>query len=333
MAFQITWEQRPNSFGVDERVAVLADANNRLEIWPALGLNAFRWQTHGQELLYRNPQFFTEKRPTRGGFPILFPFPNRIGAGRFAWHGKEYQLPLGDPSGKNAIHGFAFIRAWRVVSHGTDAEQAWLTGEFHGRIDAAETLPLWPADYRIRVTYRLFERVLRVEIDVDNPDTRPLPFGVGFHPYFALAPFGGLQAVVTAAAAKVWELSENLPTGAIHEVDASRDLRAGKPYANLQLDDLLTGLAPFTRDPDERLGIIGVVRDPAGERMLTLWVSDDFRELVAFTPPHREAICLEPYTCTTDAINLQGRGIDAGLRVLEPGAHWHGAIEIHFASS
>ena len=30
-------------------------------------------------------------------------------------------------------------------------------------------------------------------------------------------------------------------------------------------------------------------------------------------PPHREAICLEPYTCTTDAINLQQQGVNAGL--------------------
>jgi len=27
MAFQLTWEKRANTFGVDERVVVLADAN------------------------------------------------------------------------------------------------------------------------------------------------------------------------------------------------------------------------------------------------------------------------------------------------------------------
>lgn len=333
MPFECVWEQRPNAFGVDERVAVLRDGKNCLEVWPALGFNAYRWQVAGHEVLYRNPQFFAENRPTRSGIPILFPFPNRIREGRFSWDGKTYQLPLGDSTGKNAIHGFATKHAWRVVDQGADAAMAWVTGEFHGSVDAAETLPLWPADYRIRITYRLFDRVLRLEIDVDNPDTKPLPFGIGFHPYFALAPFGGMQALVGAGAPKMWELIESLPTGKLLDVDTRCDLRGGQAYSHLQLDDVLTNLYPFSYDQPDRLGMVAVVQNPSGERMLTLWASDDFRELVAFTPPHREAICLEPYTCTTDAINLQARGIDAGLRVLTPGEYWRGNIEIHLASS
>jgi aldose 1-epimerase len=333
MPFQLTWEQRANTFGLDGRVAVLRDAKNCLEVWPALGFHAYRWQAGGHELLYRNSQFFTDNRPTRSGIPVLFPFPNRIRDGRFTWDSKQYQLPLGDSTGKNAIHGFAFKHAWRVVDHGADAVNAWITGEFHGSTDAPETLPLWPSDYRLRLTYRLFENVLRIEAHVDNPGTKPLPFGLGFHPYFLLAPFGGAQAIIAAGAAKLWELIDNLPSGRIIDVDAKRDLRGGREYADLQLDDVRTGLMPFARDRDDRLGMIGVVRHPSGERMLTVWTSDDFRELVLFTPPHREAICLEPYTCTTDAINLEQRGIDAGLRVLEPGEHWRGNIEIHLASS
>ncbi|HZZ80593.1 MAG TPA: aldose 1-epimerase [Gemmataceae bacterium] len=332
MSFQFAWEHRPNTLGLDDRVAVLRDARNCLEVWPAQGFNAYRWQVAGHELLYRNPQFFTENRPTRTGFPILFPFPNRIRDGRFTWAGKPYQLPLGDPSGKNAIHGFAVNRPWRVVEHGADAKKAWITAEFHGSVDAPDASPLWPADYRARMTYRLLDGVLRLEIDVDNPDTKPLPFGIGFHPYFLLAPFGGMQALVGVGAPKLWELVENLPTGKLLDVDAKRDLRGGQNYAHLQLDDVLTNLYPFSYDQEDRIGMLGVLQNPTGARMLTLWASDDFRELVAFTPPHREAVCLEPYTCTTDAINLQQRNIDAGLRVLQPGEHWLGTIEIHLAT-
>jgi aldose 1-epimerase len=52
-----------------------------------------------------------------------------------------------------------------------------------------------------------------------------------------------------------------------------------------------------------------------------------FREVVAFTPQNRQAVALEPYTCTTDAINLQPRGVDAGLLVLPPGGSWSGVVE------
>jgi aldose 1-epimerase len=51
------------------------------------------------------------------------------------------------------------------------------------------------------------------------------------------------------------------------------------------------------------------------------------------TPPHREAVCLEPYTCTTDAANLQPRGIDAGWLTLEPGQRWSAVFEMAVAQA
>ncbi len=331
MSFQVSTESRCNSFGVNEQINVLSDAANRLEVWPALGFNAIGWRVGGRELLYRSPQLFTENRPTRSGFPILFPFPNRIAAGRYTWAGKAYELPIGDPANKNAIHGFVVQRPWRVIDQGASAGSAWITGEFQGSIDAPETLAQWPADYRLRLTYRLLDHVLRVEAVADNPGATPLPCGLGYHPYFSLAGFGGAQAIVTVAASKFWELRENLPTGKLLDVDDARDLRHGQYFAGLALDDVMTGLYNFAFDPQEQLGLIGVVQHPAGERMLTLWTSDSFRELVMFTPPHREAICLEPYTCTTDAMNLTSRGIDAGLRTLAPGERWETVVEAHLA--
>jgi aldose 1-epimerase len=65
-----------------------------------------------------------------------------------------------------------------------------------------------------------------------------------------------------------------------------------------------------------------------GAVSLQLLTSPAFRELLVFTPPHRQAVCLEPYTCVTDAINLQARGIDAGLLVLPPGGQWSGVVDM-----
>lgn len=332
MPFHVTTEKRPNDFGLEETAYVLADDVNRLEIWPALGFNAYHWQVAGLDLLYRNPQFFTDRRPSRSGFPILFPFPNRIRAGQFTWEGKQYQLPIGDPANKNAIHGFALNRPWRIVDQGEDATSAWLTGEFHGAVDAPEARLQWPADYRLRVTYRLSNHVLRVEADVDNPGIKPLPFGLGYHPYFHLAPFGGEQAIVTVAANKVWELSENLPTGKITDIDEARDLRHGRSIAGMSLDDVVTDLYAIAYDQEDHLSLVGILQSGSSERMLTMWTSDGFRELVLFTPPHREAICIEPYTCTTDAINLAAQRIDAGWRVLTLGENWRGVIEMHLVN-
>ena len=54
--------------------------------------------------------------------------------------------------------------------------------------------------------------------------------------------------------------------------------------------------------------------------------SPEFREWVIYAPTERPVVCLEPYTGTTDAVNLQPRGVDAGLVVLDPGATWTGTI-------
>ena len=53
-----------------------------------------------------------------------------------------------------------------------------------------------------------------------------------------------------------------------------------------------------------------------------------FREWVVYAPPDKPVICFEPYTCTTDAFNLQARGIDAGMVRLKPGESLKGSMRI-----
>lgn len=330
MAFRQTYEQRPNSIGRSDQVAVLEDGiGGRVEVWPGQGFNAFRWRTAtGAELLYATDTFFKGDRPSRSGIPVLFPFPNRIRAGKYTWGHKSYELSANDPSGQNAIHGFAFNTPWRVIDAGSDDSCAWVTGEWQLSKDARASAKYWPTDTRIRITYRLKIDSLAIKAVVSNRGASQLPFGLGYHPYFSLAPFGGESAVVMALAEEYWELEDSLPTGKRLAVDEARDLREGKPVAGMQLDDVLTTVRP--RQSERRRGLVAAVRHPSGRPSLEVWASSDFQDLVVFTPPHRQAVCLEPYTCTTDAINLQPRDEAAGLRVLSEGEHWNGDIVLNF---
>jgi aldose 1-epimerase len=330
--FQVSEENRPTRNGLDGRFIILEDREYaaRAEIWPALGFNCVRWATHhagrAAERLYASPQLLDESRPTRSGIPILFPFPNRIREGRFTWDGKTYQLPRNDSTQKNAIHGFACRYPWRIVGQGASEDAgAWVTGEFWASKDAPEILNQWPADHMIQITYRLRKRALAIEAVVSNPAPVALPFGLGYHPYFAL-PAAPEQTLVEVPAQEFWELRDGLPTGTRRPVDPRTDLRKPRPYAGLQLDDVLTGVDPAGAFEYPGLFRRGQVRDAAGRALLDLLTAEDFREVVAFTPPHRQAICLEPYTCVTDAINLQQQGIEAGWRVLARGGRWSGAV-------
>jgi aldose 1-epimerase len=110
-------------------------------------------------------------------------------------------------------------------------------------------------------------------------------------------------------------------------VDATRDLNTPRAFTQLQVDDVLTDL-PAARNVDEgELYPCAALHCPPGAT-LRLSCSPAFREMVIFTPPHRQAFCVEPYTCVTDAINLQQRGIDAGWRVLAPGEKWMGVVQL-----
>lgn len=331
MPFTVTTHTQPNVSNRDATLYTLAGPGQAADVWPALGFNCFSWTIvesgRPLELLYSDPALFGDGRPTRSGIPVLFPFPNRIRDGRFTWAGRNYQLPLNDPAQKNAIHGFACRHPWRVVASGANATSAWITGQFQASVDAPECIPLWPADYQLTLTIRLGFGSLRLEAEVFNPDTQPLPFGLGYHPYFKLpfAPGDNNDFLVQVPARSYWPLTESLPGGAPVPVDAARDLQTPRRYGELHLDDVLTDIS--TSAGADGLRECGIIHGD-GKVSLRLFCSPEFRELVVFTPPHRQAFCVEPYTCATDAVNLQAPGRDAGWRTLAAGERWRGVVEL-----
>ena len=261
---------------------------------------------------------------SRSGIPLLFPYPNRIAGGRYSWNGQEYQLtpdlvPF-DKTG-NAIHGFCLDRPWRIVSQ----SESSATAVFRISVDAPERLALWPADAEIEVAYELCGSSLRSVITVRNPSDESLPWGFGTHAYFKL-PLSQAstadQCTVYAPTSRMWELNQCLPSGKIQKAPAGADLSTAPAFGGLDLD------AVYTEVTAEKDDVICRITDPAGKLMLEQRCSPEFREIVAFTPPWVTAICLEPYTCMTNAINLQQQGIDAGLQILPPGKTWTGRIDI-----
>ena len=253
--------------------------------------------------------------PGRNGTPILFPYPNRVRAGQFAFHGKSYQLPIS--LAPNAIHGFALDVPWDVVEHKAEGNEASLTGRYQISKNSPEMRRNWPSDAVLQVRYGLSGRQLSMTITVTNPTVDDLPYGFGIHPYFPL-PFrasGDLAKTrVVLPAGKFWVLEGFLPTGEIRPVDDRLDFRKGQAMKGLKLDDVLTDLA-FEGDRC----VCRLVDVELGAEF-RLSFDRTFRELVVYTPPGAgNIIALEPYTQTTDAINLEARGVDAGLRVLGHG--------------
>jgi aldose 1-epimerase len=273
------------------------------------------------DVIGAQPGFETgEGQPSHNGIPILFPFPNRIAGGRYAWEGKDYEIPL-SPGHPNTLHGFCYNRPWRLVEQGDN----FAVGQFQLSVDAISLLEHWPSDFIIDVRYTLAGAALTMNVTVQNPTESPLPWGFGTHAYFRL-PLGKAghrdRCLVQAPAAEEWLLKECLPTGERRAVGADKDLRSGLTLKDRKFDDVLTGLGATGGT------IQTIITDPDAGLQVVQEFCDEFRELVVFTPPWMDAVCLEPYTCVSDAINLQASGVDAGWRELAGGKTWETEIVI-----
>jgi aldose 1-epimerase len=306
----------------------------RAEVWPAWGFNCLRWQVRQPDgswggMLFAMPDWETNPVPTRSGHPILFPFPGRLREGKLPYQGETYQLPLTDSTKQHAIHGFTPRNPWREIAGVSDADSASVTGQLNLGKDLPASRDHWPADFNLNVTYRLFADRLRVEAVVENLGPGPLPFGLGYHPYFRLPgvtdpDVGG--HVLQANVGQVWEAdANNLPTGERKEVPPPLDFRRPRPIGSTTLDNVLTGV----RGPTEPGGLVelAVLSHPSSTHHVRFLADTSFRDLVLFTPAHRQAVAIEPYTCSADASNLAARGIDSGWRAIHAGAKWEGLVE------
>ena len=339
MGFAVEFEQRLCA-GQSVPVYVLHDSEQQLraEVWPANGFNLLRWQTRPAndllDWLYCAPDWESNPVPTRSGFPILFPFPNRIRGGRFTWDGREYHWPLLDSTRQNAIHGLAPRRAWEVVHTNATADHASITGKF--RMSPMRSGPdwLWPGEADLFITYTLRgdcrESTVTVDCHLVNTGRVTFPFGLGFHPYFRLADSASStvdDVTLTSPTATLWELDESLPTGRKVAAPAELNFSHGQPIGATKVDHLYGDLASLRTDPEKDLQFAGELRANSGSRV-SVWYSPAFRELVLFTPVHRQAVCIEPYTCATDAVHLS----DGGWIPLAPGSVWSGTVEARIRS-
>lgn len=260
------------------------------------------------------------------GNPILFPFPNRVRGGKYAFEGREHQLAVNETARGNHIHGLVSKLPWTVEDSGADPQAgAWQRAAI-SLGDDPQLASQYPFPCRLSVTTRLQQGVLIQDIAVLNRGAGRLPMGFGTHPWFPATLDGGdRQATeVRVPGNRYWRLESLVPTGETVSVDANGtkfDLRQWHALDGNSYDDVFTAVARRA-DGWSEAGI----RYPNVGLQILVEASPDFREWVIFAPTERPVVCLEPYTGTTNAVNLQDQGVDAGLVVLEPGATWSGTI-------
>lgn len=308
------------------QIETLSDSQSgaQARILVSQGLNCFEFRVPIEgdpvDVIWAEPDFAQgDKRASGSGIPLLFPFPGRIAGTTLSWDGSDYSLRAGDGRG-NAIHGFVHERPWRIV----EQAPARLVAQFQASTDDPELLKSWPADFRITATYQVQGNCLSSHFTLENPDDHPLPCGFGTHPYLAL-PADRSRAErcqVKLPVSSSWELRDMNATGKKLPLEDASVLQRGQAFGSLNYDNVFSDLV-FSGGTCE-----ASIEDVDTQQRIVVGCDRAFREFVVYTPPHREALCIEPYTCVPDPFRLEPAGVNAGLRVLSPGESFQARVEM-----
>jgi aldose 1-epimerase len=279
---------------VSETIVRLAAGNLRVALSPSVGgsISAFEWTGRGgPRSILRECHGPLQKSLDAASFPLV-PFVNRIRGGDFTFRGREVRLApnmAGDPS---PLHGQGWLNAWRVD------EQSERRAVMSFAYSAGE----WPWDYEARQEFALDGGGLSVRLSCRNTSAKPMPCGLGQHPYFACGPATRIDAEVT----HVWTIDALvLPVDRI-PADGKYDLR-NRLVCGQDLDHGFggwNGTAAMT-DPDWPY-----------EVQLS---SPDARFFQLYSPGEGGIFVAEPVTHANAALNApEAQWAELGMRVLEP---------------
>ena len=228
--------------------------------------------------------------PTFGGCYPMAPWPNRIRDGSFPWRGHDIHI---DNGREHALHGLVLDQPWHVVARvGRVLEMSCPLG------------PAWPWEGTCWQRFELGANYLAMKMEVRSA-REPFPAGCGWHPWFRRHFAGAEDVALTVPAKSRYELESQLPTGTLVAPTGDK-LFDGSPLGNRRLDDCYTALDPATV----------TVRWPRLELTMTVACAQPHVQVFAT----KDALCIEPQTCSPDAFNLAARLVpNTGFAVVEPG--------------
>jgi aldose 1-epimerase len=233
-------------------------------------------------------------------FPLV-PFCNRIENGRFKWEGQVIKLSPNDPNDEYPLHGYGWKSAWSVIER--TAERV----ELHWTPESGE----WPWAFEAHQSIALQPDALQIDLSVVNRDTRPMPAGLGHHPYYPLTQHTRFTADVEF---KCETNARLIPTQLVPVPKGGIFGDRRTPYGH-SLDNTFVGWkGPALieqRDPPIR---IEITADPAHSA------------LAVFVPPHGEFLCVEPVTNVPNALNEPKAAVP--LRTLASGEGMHSSMRI-----
>lgn len=244
--------------------------------------------------------------------PILFPFTGRVKDDVIEVEGKTY------PAKK---HGFARLMEYTLIQQEPDKLVFGIT-------QSPETLAQFPFAFRLRSTFRLEGDCVAHTLLVGNQDEKPMPFGIGFHPAFAI-PFDDnhtfrdyeLRFDKMESPMCINCMPNGLVTGDLYYL--------GSNIQSIPVDEHL-----FDNDSHCMVnlssGTLGLYEKDTG-RGVVCSIEDFPYTLIWSKPGEPRFICIEPWFSIPSAENGSRKWEEKpAAAVLAPGKHWHRTLRMRF---
>jgi aldose 1-epimerase len=236
---------------------------------------------------------------------LLTPWVNRVRNGNYSFKGKNYQLPINEPSLGNAIHGLLARTPFTIVEK-LDASVS-LLHEYKGEE------PNYPFPFHFRLTYTLTDSgALEVIFEALNTGKSAMPFACGWHPYFRFP-----DTEVEDLEISFKPISRFLSDSQM--IPLKEENLNGKQAFKFSQDqiDHVFRLEPHQVHRTEFMDT------KHGKSLILEQSSIQFPFLVVFQPAGFTSVAIEPMTANTDAFNTGD-----GLIELAPSEAFSGQIRL-----
>lgn len=244
--------------------------------------------------------------------PVLFPYTGKLKDGRAVIRGKEI---------KNAPpHGVVRVQEHTLTEREND--RLTLTTEAN-----EETLAIFPYRFRFSSAFRLEGESLFHTLTVENTDTEPFRFGLGFHPGFAV-PFDAAHTIGD------YELrfSEVESPVCLETPEGLLNGKSFMPWHDLRALAVTDGMFDgggccMTGLRSETLGLY----EKGSGRAVVCHIGDFPYCLLWSQPGRPRFVCIEPWHSLPDTEQSDGDWEKkAAAAVLSPGERWSATLRMDF---
>jgi len=247
--------------------------------------------------------------------------------------GKTLTLPAnwsGNNPGaeKHSIHGLMRRSRFEHVIVRSGAQDSAVNATLHaGDFDGH-----WLSDTDVEVQTSLSHESFAMTVTAKNVGSRPLPMGIGWHPYFLLPSGDRQQArlhLPSEMRAVMNNYDDSFTTGRRVSVqDTPYDFSAagGVALGTQYLDDNYSNL---NYGPNK--ATVSEIIDPAanyGLRLITM--SPHITSIQVYAPTNKNFVAIEPQFNLPDPYNRNWGNIDTGMVLLQPGqsVSWQVRLEL-----